>query len=163
GLASDGLHTNGFSLARKVAFDVAGLKVGDRVSELGMSIDEALMKVHRCYSGPILELLAEHEVHGMAHVTGGGLPGNLKRILPDQFDAEIRKSSWEVPSLFKWLEETGNVDSYDMYRAFNMGIGYVLVVPEGSADDISSFLTKKGETVVQIGKIIPGKKTVQLV
>lgn len=163
GLPSNGLHTNGYTLARKAAFDVAGLKVGDRVPELNDTIDRALLKVHRCYAPIIHPLCDTFDIHGMAHITGGGLPGNLNRILPDSLDAEITKGSWPVLPIFRWLEQAGDVDPEDMYHAFNMGIGYVVVVAARDADAVQQFLSDKGETSYRIGRIIPGAGTVRLV
>ncbi|MCB2229738.1 phosphoribosylformylglycinamidine cyclo-ligase [bacterium] len=162
GLPSNGLHTNGYTLARKVAFEIAGLKVGEKVSELGTTIDEALMAVHRCYAPLIHPLLEEFDIHGMAHITGGGLPGNLNRILPEKLDAEIKKGTWPVLPIFHWLQDAGDVDPDDMYHAFNMGIGYVLVVGAEDADRISERLKEKGEPSYRIGRIVPGSSIVRL-
>lgn len=163
GLASNGLHTNGYSLARKVVFDVAKHRHDDPVAELGMTIGEALLKVHRCYAPLIFPLLEKHEIHGMAHITGGGLPGNLNRVLPEGCDAEIEKSSWPVLPVFKYLAKAGNLDETDIYSAFNMGIGYVLVVPASAADTIMKDLAGMGETAYRIGRIIRGDRKVRLI
>ncbi len=163
GLASSGLHTNGYSLARKAAFEIAGLKPNDHIDELGMTIAEALMKVHRCYAPMIHPLIAEHDVHGMAHITGGGIPGNLKRILPDGVTAEIDKTSWPVLPIFEYLKKAGNIDPDDIYSAFNMGIGYVLVVSKDDVDGIVNSFEKMGEKAYVIGSIKKGDKTVKLV
>jgi phosphoribosylformylglycinamidine cyclo-ligase len=163
GLPSNGLHTNGYTLARKVAFDVAKLKVGDRVPVLDDTIDRALLKVHRCYAPIILPLCDAFDIHGMAHITGGGLPGNLNRVLPNMLNAEISKRSWPVLPIFRWLEKAGDVDPEDMYHAFNMGIGFVIVAAEAEADAVQQFLTDKGELSYRIGRIIPGDGTVRLV
>jgi phosphoribosylformylglycinamidine cyclo-ligase len=163
GLASNGLHTNGYSLARKAAFDIAKHQPDDRVPELKMTIAEALMKVHRCYAPIIFPLLEKFEIHGMAHITGGGLPGNLNRILPEGCDAAIQKSSWPVPPIFAYLGRVGNLDQTDIYSAFNMGIGYVLVVPTSEADSIMKSLAGVGESAYRIGTIIPGEKKVRLI
>ncbi len=162
GLASNGLHTNGYTLARKVAFEIAGLKPDDHVDELGSTIYDALMKVHRCYGPTIHPLLAEYSVHGMAHITGGGIPGNLSRVLPDTVDARISKSSWPVLPVFDYLKKAGNIDPQDMFNAFNMGIGYVLVVNSDDADRVLDWLTKRGETTYRIGEIVKGSGKVEL-
>lgn len=162
GLPSNGLHTNGYSLARKVAFDIAGLKPDDFVDRLGMSIADALLKVHRCYAPVIHPLLAKFDVHGMAHITGGGIPGNLKRILPDGLMAEIDKKSWPVLPLFEFLREAGDIDPDDIYSAFNMGIGYIIVAAPGEADKIMKDLKATGEPACLIGSIKKGNKTVKL-
>ncbi|RME20066.1 MAG: phosphoribosylformylglycinamidine cyclo-ligase [Candidatus Zixiibacteriota bacterium] len=162
GLASSGLHTNGYTLARKIAFDIAGLKPGDMVEALGETIDGALMRVHRCYAGLIHPLLSKYTVHGMAHITGGGIPGNLKRIMPDGLSAVIHKGSWPVPAIFDFLGTKGKIDADELYRAFNMGIGYILVVPSDEAEQITKDLTAAGETPFRIGEVVTGTAKVVL-
>lgn len=163
GLASNGLHTNGYTLARKVAFEIAGHKTDDHIDELNMTMAQALMQVHRSYASIIHPLLDKFEIHGMAHITGGGIPGNLVRILPDNCQAEIDKSTWPVLPLFEYLQRVGNIDPDDIYSAFNMGIGYILVVPEASADQITTAIESEGEKVYRIGQIQSGPKKVSLV
>lgn len=153
GLASTGLHTNGYTLARKVAFEIAGRKPDDHVNELGTTVAGALMAVHRCYAPSIRPLLEKYEVHGMAHITGGGIQGNLNRIMPEGLGAVISKASWEVPPVFAWLQEQGDLDPVDIYRTFNMGVGYIVVVPPDLADAIMADLRNAGETVWRIGQI----------
>ncbi len=156
GLVSNGLHTNGYTLARKTVFEVAGLKPGDRVDELGTTIDQALMEVHRCYLPIVPQLLEKFEVRGMAHITGGGIAGNLKRILPGTVDAEIAKGTWPVLPIFDYLREAGNIDPEDMWATFNMGIGFILVVPEPLAEPVINHLKESGETAYRIGRIKRG-------
>lgn len=163
GLPSNGLHTNGYSLARKVAFDIAGHGPSDSVPELGMTIAQALMQVHRCYAPIIFPLLEKFDIHGMAHITGGGLPGNLNRILPDGCDAEIKKGTWPVLPVFEYLRRAGNLDDSDIYSAFNMGIGYVVVASAKDADSIMEHISRAGEKAYRIGSIIPGQRKVRLV
>jgi phosphoribosylformylglycinamidine cyclo-ligase len=163
GLASNGLHTNGFSLARKVVFDVAEHKHNDHVPELGMTIAEALMKVHRCYAPLIHPLLGKFEIHGMAHITGGGIPGNLNRVLSKTLDAEIVLGSWPILPIFEYLRKRGSLDPDDIYSAFNMGIGYIIVVSSKDADGIMEDLAKAGETGYRIGKIVQGSQKVRLI
>lgn len=163
GLASNGLHTNGYSLARKAVFEVGGLKIGSHVDELGMTIDEALMLVHICYANIVHELTAKFEIRGMAHITGGGLPGNLNRILPDGTDALIKKGTWPVLPIFQLLKQMGGLDPDDMYRVFNMGIGYVLVVAPDQADQILKTINESKYTAYQIGEISQGSGQVRLV
>lgn len=162
GLKSTGLHTNGYSLARKVAFEIAGLKATDHVDELGMSIGEALLTTHKSYLKSIQNVLAKFPVHGMAHITGGGLKGNLIRVLPEGTCAGIDTSVWNVPPIFKFLQEKGDIDDSAMYEAFNMGIGYILVVDDKNVDDIKDILESSGEEPYIIGKIEPGDKEVIL-
>jgi phosphoribosylformylglycinamidine cyclo-ligase len=163
GLPSSGLHTNGYTLARKVAFEIAGLKPGDTVDELGTTIDKALMEIHRCYAPIIQPLLDKYDVHGMAHITGGGIPGNLRRVLPAGVDAEIKSGSWPVLPIFDYLERAGNIDPDDMFTTFNMGVGFILVVAEQDADAVVDDLKKAGETAYRIGRIVDGSGKVRLV
>ena len=163
GLPSNGLHTNGYTLARKVAFEIAGLKHDDHVAELGMTIAEALMQVHICYAPVVLPLLDKYDIHGMAHITGGGIPGNLVRVLPDNCCATIDKSTWPNLPIFEYLKKAGGIDADDIYSALNMGIGYILVVPEAEADSISDELKSLNQTVYRIGQISTGDKKVTLI
>ncbi len=163
GLASNGLHTNGYTLARKVAFEVAGLKPDSVVSELNMTIADALLKVHRCYAPLILPLLGQCEIHGMAHITGGGIPGNLKRIIPNGLQADIKLGSWPVLPIFDFLRKAGDIDPDDIYSAFNMGIGYIVVAPESAAASLEANLAKQGEKVYHLGKITRGQTKVRLI
>jgi len=156
GLASNGLHTNGYSLARKVFFDTMGLKVDSKVPGLSKTLGEELLRVHLNYQ-PLLASLPEGKVKGMAHITGGGLIDNLPRVLPDGCDAVIETKSWKVPALFQLIEENGKVDSDEMYQVFNMGIGMTLVVAERDAAEILRLT--KGRA---IGRIEKGAKTVRL-
>ena len=162
GLPSTGLHTNGYSLARKVAFEIGGLKIDSYVEELGQPISEALLAIHRCYANVIHPLLGKYDIHGMAHITGGGIPGNLKRILPKEFSAKIEKSTWDTPRLFTYLQEIGDIDETDIYSAFNMGIGYIIVCDPKTASSIITDLQQQNESVYQIGEIVAGDGTVSL-
>ena len=163
GLMSDGLHTNGYSLARKLLFDEAGMEVDTFVNALGRTVGEELLRPHRCYARPVLELLGQGEVNGMAHITGGGLLNNLPRVLPEGVSARIRMDSWRVPPIFSLLQEIGNVSQAEMYRTFNMGVGMVLIVPRDLADETVRFLEMQGECTGIIGEIVPGECTVELV
>jgi phosphoribosylformylglycinamidine cyclo-ligase len=163
GLASNGLHTNGYTLARKAAFELGGLKIGDHVAELGTTIDDALMRVHTCYANIVHELVSKFDIHGMAHITGGGLTGNLNRVLPENCDAKIRKGSWPVLPIFKLLKQLGDLDADDMYRAFNMGVGYVIVLPSDQADSLVTAVNKTDYRAYPIGEIISGSGQVRLV
>ncbi len=163
GLPSNGLHTNGYTLARKIAFEVAGLKPGQEVAELGTTIDKALMQVHRCYAGVVHPLLERFDVHGMAHITGGGIPGNLKRIIPEGLSAEIRKGTFDIPPIFGFLQRTGDIAEDEMYNAFNMGVGYIIVVGESEAGNMLNALEAAGEKAFRVGEIKGGKSKVVLV
>jgi len=162
GLPSNGLHTNGYTLARKIAFEIAGLEVGQRVDELETTIDQALMRVHKCYAGVIHTLLQKHEIAGMAHITGGGIKGNLNRIIPEGLSANIKKGTWPVPPIFGYLQKAGGVAEEDMFEAFNMGVGYIIVVERESADQIIESLAQAGETGYRIGEIRKGEQPVVL-
>jgi len=163
GLTSNGLHTNGYTLARKVAFEIGGLEPGDPLPGSSMTIDQALMQVHRCYAPVILPLLDKHKIKGMAHITGGGLPGNLNRIIPDGLSARITKGIMPRLPIFKYLQKEGDIDEVEMYRAFNMGVGYVLVVDPKSADGVIDFLAETGEKAYRIGEIRKGDRKVVLI
>ncbi len=163
GLASDGLHTNGFSLARKLFFEVAGLPVDQHVPQLGMTLGEELLRVHRCYAPAVLPLLDEVEVRGMAHITGGGLPDNLVRCLPPGCCAVVQRQSWRAPAIFELIQDLGRVSEEEMYHTFNMGIGFVLVVEEAAAEAAIEGLTARGETVFRMGMIEAGEQEVRIV
>jgi phosphoribosylformylglycinamidine cyclo-ligase len=157
GLRSSGLHTNGYSLARRIAFDVLRLTVERYVPELGRSLGEALLEPHRTYLPAVRPLLPDGSVKGMAHITGGGLTENVPRVLPGGCAARIERASWEVPALFQWLQAGGSVPREDMYRTFNMGIGLVLVVAPASVAATLAQLASSGEVGAQtIGDVIAG-------
>lgn len=160
GLASSGVHSNGFSLARHICFKKHKLKPSAMVKGLDVSIGEALLEPTRIYVQPIVKLLGQYKVkkivHAMAHITGGGLVGNLPRVLPANCNAVIKKGSWDIPPIFKYLQKAGPVEETEMYRVFNMGIGYVLVVAPDFADSVTKKLTRYGEKVYQIGKVTAG-------
>ncbi|MEK7569692.1 MAG: phosphoribosylformylglycinamidine cyclo-ligase [Patescibacteria group bacterium] len=162
GFPSSGLHTNGYSLARKLLFDVAGHDVSTQVPELGESVGEALLHVHTNYSGPVLSLLgAGVDVRGIAHITGGGFIENIPRVLPKNLDAEIRKGTWPILPIFSLLQEIGKVPDSEMYRTFNMGIGLVFVVAPADKERVEKML--KGYKIYGIGKIIRGEKRVKFI
>lgn len=164
GLASNGLHSNGYSLVRKVVFEIAGLKPRDPFPGMPHSVADELLRPTRIYVRSILRLLKYYRVkkvvHGMAHITGGGLVGNIPRILPDGCRAIIRKSAWPVPKIFSYLAETGNILEDECWRVFNMGIGYVLVVAPYYAEHVTRILRRSGETVYKIGKVAKGSREV---
>ena len=157
GLASNGLHSNGYTLVRKI--------VARSGHESRITIHE-LLEPTRIYVKPIVKLLSQYKVkkivHGMAHITGGGLPGNVPRVLPKGYDAVIKKSRWPVPKIFTFLQTEGPVEEAEMFRVFNMGIGFVLIVAEDFADSIKKKLTKYGERVYKIGRIASGTGKVVL-
>lgn len=163
GLASTGLHTNGYTLARKLIFDTAGLGPDDEIPGSGTTVADALLAVHRAYGPAVLPLLDDGHIHAMAHITGGGFPGNVDRSLPETMDAVIDIDAWEPPALFRFLAETGGLSEQDCYKTFNMGIGLVLSVDEEYADSVQSALEQAGETVYAIGNIETGTHQVRLV
>jgi phosphoribosylformylglycinamidine cyclo-ligase len=145
GLASSGLHTNGYSLARKVAFEMLALSIDAYVPDLGETVGQALLRPHRSYLRVIRPLLAERVIKGMAHITGGGITDNLPRILPSGVTARIDRSAWPVPPLFRWLQEAGHVPVEDMYRTFNMGIGLIVAVSDRNVQVTLARLEEAGE------------------
>jgi phosphoribosylformylglycinamidine cyclo-ligase len=150
GLPSSGLHTNGYSLARAIVFDRLKLGVHDRVPELGMTVADALLLPHRSYLSVIRPLLGEGRIKGMAHITGGGITDNLPRALPRGTEAIVRQGSWDVPPLFLWLERAGAVPREDMLRTFNMGVGLIVAVAAGDADEMIGALRAAGEAGARI-------------
>ncbi len=158
GFASNGLHTNGFSLARKLIFEMAGHKIDTHIPELKETVGETLLKPHTNYTKPVLEILdADINVRGIAHITGGGFIENIPRILPKNLDAEINKDSWPMLPIFPFMQKIDNLDEKEMYTAFNMGIGFILVVPASEKIKINEILEKyKNYNIYEIGKIIKG-------
>jgi phosphoribosylformylglycinamidine cyclo-ligase len=160
GLPSTGLHTNGYSLARKLIFETAGHKPGDRVPALKEKAGVALMKVHRSYLPAIRQLTRRGVVAGMAHITGGGITENLPRILPKNISAEIDLVSWPVPPLFRYLQQLGDVPQDEMLRTFNMGIGLIAVVPQSKWKLTQSLLGRLGERFYVVGQTVKGDRSV---
>ena len=161
GLGSDGLHTNGYSLARKLCFERAGWSVDTHIDEWGTTVGGELLKPHRCYLKPVKPLLENAMLHGIAHITGGGITDNLPRILPEECAARIRPDSWPVAPVFRKLIELGEMEPAEALHTFNMGIGMVLVVSQGNADEVSRNLEAAGERVWKIGAIVDGAGDVQ--
>lgn len=164
GLASSGIHSNGYSLVRKVVFDAAGLKVGDFVPELGQTVGEALLTPTRLYVKPIRRLLEAHgtAIHGLANITGGGLPDNVGRILPPDKRVHVSRSAWTVPPVFAWLQKCGNVAEQEMQRVFNMGVGFVVLCAPGAADGIVKQLTSEKIAAWRIGEVKDGAVGVEI-
>jgi phosphoribosylformylglycinamidine cyclo-ligase len=164
GVASSGLHSNGFSLVRKIVFEHAGLKVGDPVEELGRSVGEELLTPTRIYARPVRQILSYYRVkrvvHGIAHITGGGLHENVERILPPDVRVLVDRDSWPVPPVFRWLQRLGEVEPAEMDRVFNMGVGMVLIVSAYYADSIRQQLKRSGLESWQIGRVEEGPRGV---
>ncbi len=164
GVASSGLHSNGYSLVRKIVFEAAGLKAADRVEALGATVGEALLTPTRIYAKAVRQVLGHYRkksvVHGIAHITGGGLHENLERIVPEGVQVRIERGSWTVPAVFGWLAGLGEVPAEEMDRVFNMGIGLVLVVSPFYADSVRHQLADCGLESWLIGRAAAGPKGV---
>ena len=156
GLASTGLHSNGYSLARRVLLDEGRLALASKPADLDRTLGEALLTPTRIYAKQILALAAECHIKGVAHITGGGLTENLPRVLPEGCVAQLKRSAWPVPPLFALLARLGKVEADEMYRVFNMGIGLVLVVPAGQADTVIRRAGELGDRGYVIGEIVAG-------
>lgn len=162
GLPSVGLHTNGYSLARKLLFEVAGFSPGSYIDKLGCTAAEALLKPHRSYLGALEGLLESGLIKGLAHITGGGLLENIPRILPEGTAAEISAGSWPVLPVFDLLSDIGNVPANEMYRTFNMGIGMVVITSPEAAGVARAHFDKEGELHYDIGRIVEGSRSVSI-
>jgi phosphoribosylformylglycinamidine cyclo-ligase len=163
GLASSGLHTNGYTLARRIVFEERGLGPDDELPGTGATVAEALLAVHRSYLRPVLPLLDAGLVRGMVHVTGGGFEGNVPRVLPPEVDCEVDAGAWEVPPVFRFLAAAGRVPREEMYRVFNMGIGFLLFVRPGGLDLAADLLAEAGEAPRRVGRVLPGSGRARLV
>lgn len=156
GLASSGLHTNGYTLARRIVFEVMGLSVDDELPGTGRSVGEELLEVHRSYLPALRDPLRAGVVHGLAHVTGGGIPGNLPRVLPEGLGAEVDRAALEVPSVFRTLQEAGGVALGEMDRVFNMGVGMIVVVDPADTAAIEAAASEAGVEAWTIGSVVRG-------
>jgi phosphoribosylformylglycinamidine cyclo-ligase len=160
GLPSTGLHTNGYSLARKITFELAGLGVDDPMPYTDRTVAEALMEPHVAYAKLMQVIMKLVDVHGMAHITGGGITDNFPRILPKGLGAEVDLGTWEVPGIFRFLQETGNVEETEMLRTFNLGQGFMFVVPPEQADKAVESLGMTGKACTVMGRIVNGESRV---
>jgi phosphoribosylformylglycinamidine cyclo-ligase len=158
GIGSSGLHSNGYSLVRKICFDHMKLKLDAYIPELGKPLGEELIVPTRIYADTIQGLLRDLPIHGLAHITGGGMVDNIVRIIPQAFSVLIRKGSWKIPPIFTFLQQAGNVPEPEMLRTFNNGIGMVAVVPESAAPEVVERLTAMNEPAFIIGEIIERKE-----
>jgi phosphoribosylformylglycinamidine cyclo-ligase len=156
-LGSTGLHTNGYSLARKIVFEAMGLSIDDLVPGLDRTVAESLMAIHRSYLPSLQPLLGEDRIHGLAHVTGGGIPGNLPRVLGPGQGARIHKASWDVPALFQVLHEAGRVSAKEMFRVFNLGVGMIVVTAPDQAQSVADELAAAGERSWVLGEVVEGE------
>ncbi len=161
GLASDGLHTNGYSLARKIFFDVMGLRWDDPVNDLQGTVADELLKTHRCYLDPVWPLVEKRRVSGLAHITGGGLTDNVPRVLPEGMKAVIKVGAWDIPPVFRVLSRQGQVPDDDMWRTFNMGVGMVLIVRPKELEGVLEHLRSVDCPGFPMGRILEGERGVE--
>src|SRR5207237_6275624 len=160
GIESSGLHTNGFSLARRIVNDRMKLSVHDPFPGEKASVGDVMLSIHRSYLSVLRPML--DRVHAMAHITGGGIPGNLNRALPPTLDAIVDSTSWPVPNLFQQLRQSGGVDRQEMFRTFNMGIGMTVIAPESSVADVMIAVQTQDVRAWRLGEIRPGSGRVVL-
>jgi len=158
GIASSGLHSNGYSLVRKVCFEVLNLKIDQHVPELGKTLGEELLMPTKIYAATVRGLLKDLPIHGIAHITGGGISENVVRIVPRTCSILIREGSWEIPPIFSFLQRAGNVSAKEMARTFNMGIGMILVVPDYAVLDVMQRIEAMKERAFVIGEILDCKE-----
>ncbi len=159
-LPSSGLHTNGYSLVRKLVFEVAGLKLDTYVAELQNKLGAELLRPHRCYLPALREMLRRGWLSALAHITGGGITGNLPRVLPRNVQARVELGSWPVLPVFRWLAQLGEIDQAEMLHTFNLGVGMILVVPPKNVRQVEAYLKRRREKFFAIGRIEPGKPAV---
>ncbi|RPI26496.1 MAG: phosphoribosylformylglycinamidine cyclo-ligase [Acidobacteria bacterium] len=163
GLRSSGLHTNGYSLARKIFFETERLGVDSYVESLGRTVAEELLSPHRNYLPVVKELVQSDDLHAMAHITGGGITENLDRVLPSHLDGAVRRGTWDILPVFRFLRERGQVEDEEMYRTFNMGIGLILVVAKDRLNRVEDYLRARGEQYYLIGEVVAGLGKVRYV
>lgn len=163
GLASAGLHTNGYTLARKALFDAAKLTVESFVPELGLTLGDALLAPHECYCSSVLPLLDRYPISAMAHLTGGGFYDNIPRVVPADCRVTIDRRSWEVPSIFRLIQQAGQVSDFEMFRTFNMGVGMVLICRREAVSQIVDELNAERQMAAVIGEVSRGAHDIQIV
>lgn len=160
GLAASGLHSNGYSLVRRVLLEEARYDLHAYFPELGRTLGEELLEPTRIYVASVLPILRRFQVHALAHITGGGIPGNLPRVLPPGVTVHLRKGSWPVPPIFTLIQQAGQVAAEEMYRVFNMGLGLLAIVPPDEASQIEAELAAAGETVYRVGEVDRGEQQI---
>ena len=153
GLASSGIHSNGFSLVRKICFDKCGYDVKSHIPDLGKALGEELLTPTRIYTETILGLIRDLPIHGLVHVTGGGIDDNIVRVIPHACKVKIDTAAWELPAIFEFLQKSGGVSDHEMHRTFNNGIGMIVVVPDNIAQDLIDRLAAMGESAYLIGEV----------
>ena len=156
GLPSTGLQTNGYSLARKVIFEKAKKKLSDLVPGTKLTFEKVLLAIHKSYLNPVSAVMKKVDIHGMAHITGGGLYDNVPRVLPENVDAVFDRNTWKTPAIYEFIEEQGKVDHEEMYRVFNMGIGYVLMVGKKDVDKTLKILKANKQRAIIVGEVVAG-------
>ena len=157
-LESNGLHTNGYSLARKLFFEVGGYKIDSEIN--GKTLSDALLKPHRSYYKQLFALIDQKKIKGLAHITGGGLLENIPRILPEDVSVEIKRGTWNELPIFGVMQRLGNVEDKEMFRAFNMGVGMAIICAESEKEVIISHIEEFGERCFEIGRVVRGKKEI---
>ena len=162
GIASSGVHSNGYSLVRKL-IEMKGYSYDMYIKEFGKKLGEELLTPTKIYVKTVLSLAEKVDIHAIAHITGGGIPGNLIRVINDGLKAVVQKGSWEILPVFKWIQKEGNVPEEEMFRTFNMGIGLILVVPAKEKDKTVEILEELGEKFFVIGELAKGEKSVDIV
>ncbi|SDF56359.1 phosphoribosylformylglycinamidine cyclo-ligase [Sporomusa acidovorans] len=162
GLPSSGVHSNGYSLVRKICFEVKQLRVDTYIPELGRTLGEELLEPTRLYPKTCLPLIEKFDIHGMVHITGGGFYDNIPRVLPADCGVEIDTAAWPQPPIFALLQEWGGVSAAEMYRTFNMGIGMLLLVAAEDADSVQAAIASRGEQSYRIGRVTAGKRQAEL-
>jgi len=160
GLPSSGLHSNGFSLVRKICFEHMGFTVASQIPELPVPLGEELLKPTKLYPRAVAPLLKKFQIKGMVHITGGGFYDNIPRALPEGVAVRVNPDAWSMPPIFKLLMQWGNVSGFEMFRTFNMGIGMVLIAPKDEAGAVIDDLAARGEQAFRIGELVPGDKVV---
>lgn len=162
GLPSSGVHSNGYSLVRKVFFEKANMKVDDYVEELGSTLGEELLKPTRIYTRPLLDVIENFKINGISHITGGGFYENIPRMLPEGLEAVVDTKVIETPAIFPFMQKVGNIEAIEMYSTFNMGIGIVMAVDKDDVDNIMEFLDNMGEKAVILGETKKGEGRISL-
>jgi phosphoribosylformylglycinamidine cyclo-ligase len=160
GIASSGVHSNGFSLVRKVLLEDARFSLEDYVEELGSTLGEVLLQPTKIYVKSVLSILKKFSVHGLVHITGGGFFDNIPRILPDDLQVEIKDGSWKIPKIFSLIQQAGKISDFDMFRTFNMGIGMILFVDFSESEAILTHLQSLGENAFHIGTVKKGEENI---
>ncbi len=162
GIASSGVHSNGYSLVRKIV-ETRGYSYTQHIEEFGKTLGEELLSPTKIYVKTVLKLAESVDIHAVAHITGGGIPGNLIRVINKGLKAVVKKGSWEIPPVFNWIQKEGNVPEEEMFRTFNMGIGLILVIPKENVDKVLNLLERLGEKAYVIGKLEEGERSVDIV